>query len=304
MAFLKKEPSQAELLKQTLTSWLIQNAGNEILLADLNECLYQNNFFSLHYFAQVGFQAENKQAVLTARVKKDAVKKLNQLKEADFNAEFTSTKIQKSILDGILTSESSYFRLYVAPSALKCGTDLLKTFAETKIYQADKKTGAFVASSIQELLYLCYRFDLAQNPQLAVKNLSLTKLVPASVTAPILTTLTAIYNNTISEVDLQYLFTWVLQYSATITATSTLFASYSASALPPEVLAKTQAIVRELSKNFAASTTVLTPHATQDALGVTSQLLEQIPALFEEANEKMTTLRQKLQAAAEDENKP
>lgn len=294
MAFFKKEPTKEEQLQQKLRTWLTQQAGQTISFTSLNECFYQNDFFMLHYFAESGFQADNKQSVLKGMVAKDVSQKLSRIKETDLNAELKTTTKEKSLLDGIITSDQNYFRLYVAPSPLKTGLLLLDKLPETKIFQRDKKTGTFVANSIHELLYLCYRFDLAQNLQLAVKNLSLEQLSPPSVTLPILTTLTAIAQNSIAEIDLQYLFTWVLQYSATITATSTLFSSYASAALPEEVLEKTEAIVKDLSTNFARSTTTLTENATQDSLAISNQLLNQIPTLFQEANQKMTTLNKKL----------
>lgn len=294
MALFKKEPTQEDQLQQNLRAWLSQQAGKTIALANLNAFFYQNDFFKLHYFAESGFQADNKQPVLTATVTKDAQKKLSRIKETELSSELKINKKEKSLLDGIITSDQNYFRLYVTPSPFATGLLLLEKLPATKVFQADKKTGSFVQNNIKELLYLCYRFDLAKNPQLAVKNLALAQLATTSLTLPILTTLTAIANQTITDLDLEYLFTWVLQYSATITATSTLFSAYASAALPEEVLEKTQAIVTELAENFARSSIVLTQNANQDSLAISEQLLKQIPDLFQAANQKMTALNDKL----------
>ncbi|BCA87060.1 hypothetical protein EsVE80_25830 [Enterococcus saigonensis] len=302
MAFFKKEPTKQDQLQQKLRTWLMQHAGQEIALNDLNEYLYQNDIFTLAYFAEVGFQAPQKQVVQNACISKNAAQKIAAIKESDFNHELTTTKEEKSILNGIITSDKNYFRLYVTPSSFQVGCLLLAFLPETNVYQADKKTGAFVLNTIKELLYLCYRFDLAQHPQLAAKNLPLMRLDPPSVTQPILTTLTAIQNKTIAEINLQYLFTWVLQYSATITATSTLFAAYSSATLPSAIQTKTQAIITELSANFASSATTLTETTEQDSLAMSAQLLEQIPHLFQDANQKMMDFNQQLQEQAEKEN--
>lgn len=295
MAFFRKatlaEPYQSFVT--ALSSLLTQQAGQPLPLCRLNELAREQGLYTHAYFGTLGFSKDNKIPAGELLVAKD-VSQLAKLTTEDWQTEFkTDTPQQKSSLSPWLTSKERYFTLYVAPTTFGAGKALAATvLPKTKVYQ-NHPSGEFVLETFGELLYCTYRLDLALHPQLEENHLPEERIAPPLTTTPLLDVLTEIAHQRLSDLDLQYLFTWLLQYSAAITATSSLYASYSQADLPAEVLEQTTSLVKNLVQEISQIPRQLENNAT-DSLQLSAQLLDQIPKLFEEAQSKMTALKAQL----------
>lgn len=301
-SFFKKDQAsdKYEVFQAELTTFLTAHADSEIQINELNELARKADLYTIAYYATVGFTASNLQAELTAQIVSNPAEALAQRTKKEWQAEWQPLTATKSILNSVIGSRKNYFKLYVNPTALSESLILAEaTFPETDEYQRDKKSGEFVLNTIKDLCYLCYRLDLANNDLMEEKNLTWPELATPSTLQPVTNTLQRLKNGAISNLDIQYMFTWLLQYSATITATSSLYSSYSSAKLPPEVCAQTEAIVGKLSENFA-NLSLSAAEATQDSLKLSQQLLDQIPDLFADANQKMAELDRQLLPSAED----
>lgn len=278
-----------------LISLLTQKEGQTMPLCSLNELARSQGIYTYAYFGTLGFQADNLKPAQELLVAKDT-SGLKSISQKEWQAEFSVSSPEKSLLSPYLSSKDRYFNLYVTPTNFESATKLAQAvLPETKVYQKDD-AGAFVLDTLKELLYCTYRLDLALHPKLEENHLPEEKIAPALTLPPVRNLLLDIQNQRISELDNQYLFTWLLQYSATITATSTLYASYSQADLPPEVLEKTAPLVKKLVEEITSVPQTLATNAT-DSLQISAQLLDQIPELFAEAQGKMAALNAKLTGA-------
>lgn len=292
-SFFKKDTLDEPYLAfiNDLRSYCINNSGQEISVSSVNELLRQSNVYSHVYFATLGFDRRNKQPALQTLVTNDVQAKFDRIANKDWQEEFQTTAPTKSLLKTVLGSSENYFTLSIKPTAFQEGLWLAeKTLPETSAYRNDKKSGEFVLATWREFLFICYRLDLARNPLFEENDLSL----PAdSSLAPLLSLLNKLAAGTVSELDMQYLFTWILQYSATINATSTLLASYNTAELPPTVVDQAAPIIEKLVSGIT-SISLVNDRKNQDALNISEKLLAEIPQLYEDANKKMMELDQKL----------
>lgn len=295
MAFFRKaslaEPYQSFVT--AISSLLTQQAGQTLPLCRLNELARTQGIYTHAYFGTLGFASDNKLPAGEVVVNKD-VSGLAKLDLPDWQAEFDlAAKPQKSCLSSVIGSKERYFTLYVTPTSFGAGKALAaEVLPQTKVYQ-NHPSGAFVLETLGELLYCTYRLDLALHPQLEENHLPDAKIAPPLTTTPLLDLLTEIAHERLSDLDLQYLFTWLLQYSAAITATSSLYASYSQADLPGAVLEETAPLVKKLVQEISQVPQQLEDNA-HDSLQLSAQLLAQIPELFEEAQSKMVALQAQL----------
>lgn len=303
MAFFRKatlaEPYQAFVT--ALSSLLTQQAGQTLPLCRLNELAREQGIYTHAYFGTLGFSKDNKVPAGELLVAKD-VSGLAKLDLQDWQTEFGSaSEPQKSCLAPFLGSKERYFTLYVTPTSFGAGKALAaQVLPQTKVYQ-NHPSGAFVLETLGELLYCTYRLDLALHPQLEENHLPTAKIAPPLTTAPLVALLVEIEHQRLSDLDMQYLFTWLLQYSAAITATSSLYASYSQADLPAEVLEQTTSLVKKLVQEISQVPQQLENNA-KDSLQLSEQLLAQIPQLFEEAQSKMTALKDQLKQNANEDS--
>lgn len=297
-SFFKKKQEETPLTHfiNDLTLWLTQNEGREITVFQLNELLRKNELYQSYYYATSGFQTEHLTTILTMTVKADPTTTLQKISATAWQEQLSASDPARSPLNDLFRSNESYFKLRVKKTAFQIASDLIeKIFPEMRVYQQDKKTGDFVLNVFKELIYACYRLDLARTPQFQEQNQPLSQLQPASALLPLQTMLQKIEGQPLSELAGQYLFTWLLQYSGTITTASAVFASYSSAQVPDSVLLGSQEILQELSTKLA--TLDLTEnYGANDALGLSPRLLKELPSLYQEANEKMAALDQKLQS--------
>lgn len=295
-SFFKKDTLDTPYLAfiNDLRSTCINNEGQELPVKRINELLRQSNVYSHVYFATLGFDRRNKQPALQTLVVNDVQAKFDRLTEKDWQTEFKGTTPTKSLLKAVLGSSQNYFTLSIKPTAFQEGLWLAeKTLPETAPYRNDKKSGEFVLATWREFLFICYRLDLARDPLFEENDLSLAELATPSTLASLLKLLNKLAAGTVSDLDLQYLFTWILQYSATINACSTLVASYNTADLPQEVIDQAAPIVEKLVSGIT-SISLVNDHKNADALNISEKLLAELPQLYAEASKNMAELDQKL----------
>lgn len=294
MAIFRK-PTLAEPFENfvaAVISHLNQKSGESMPLCSLNELARSQGIYTYAYFGTLGFQKENLKPVEEVLVAKE-LRGLKEITQKEWQAEFSASNPTKSLLAAYVSRKDRYFNLYVTPTNFKIAAKLAEDILpETKVYQKDE-SGPFVLDTMKELLYCTYRLDLALHPKLEENHLAEAKIAPELTLPPVRALLLAIENQQMGELEIQYLFTWLLQYSATITATSTLYASYSQADLPAEVLEKTAPLVKKLVTEITTFPQTLDTNAT-DSLQISNQLLTQIPELFAEAQGKMAALNAKL----------
>lgn len=301
-SFFKKnqEKTPLESFISDLSAWLSQNEGQTVTVFQLNELLRKNELYQIVYYATSGFQMNQLQPVLDLTVKPNASQLLDKISLDAWQEQLAATDPDRSPLNALFTSTAGYFKLRLKKTAFQISLELLQgTFPKMPAYQKDKKTGEFVMNTMKELLYACYRLDLGRSPQFEEKNLSLAELQPPATLLPLQGMLQKINLQPLNEVDSQYLFTWLLQYSATIATASAVFASYSSAALPESILSGSQAVVQELS-NKAAALNLTQSQEAADSLALSQRLLDELPRLYQEANDQMTALDEKLSSEESD----
>lgn len=296
MAFFSNKSLLSEAQTEFLAamkSSLSSQPGKVIEVSALNELARQANCWEVAYYAMQGFNSSDKKAVNELSLREDYLIILKKITDKQWAEELTASTSKKSLLNQLVSSKERYLNLYIKPTPWLISKKQAQTaLPETTTYKKDKATGVFVLETLDQLLFVSYRLDLAQHQNLEEENLSLNELQPPSLLLPVATLVSRIASKDVAELDLQYIFTWLLQYAATITAVSTLYASYNTALLPAEVVDQTRGIIEKLVKEV--STVELKTTSVEDPLALSQQLLKQIPALYEEANQKMTALDHQL----------
>lgn len=303
MAFFFQKSQPAKQISEylpALIAYLTAHEGQTIPLASLNQLARQKNCWNFAYYGTLGFQSEKLTPTFTAEVNQKVTSKLKNISEKQWEAEFSARKPQKSLLNELISSKERYFNLYIKPTGLFLAqTEATTCLPETEVYKKDKQTGAFVLQTLKDFLYAAYRLDLARQPQLEESNRPLNQLEPPSLLWQVASFVHRFPLGSINSLDIQYSFTWLLQYASTITATSTLYASYSSEVLPPEILTQTASIMETLVSQLT-TVDVTDLSGAGDSLAISQQLLEQIPLLYQEANDKMAQLDQRLSQEQKD----
>lgn len=297
MAIFSSKPlltdSETEFVT-TLKAYLNAQQGALLDLSTINELARASNCWDFAYYGIQGFSEADKKAVNHALLRDDSSLLLKEISDKQWAEELSVKTAAKSLLNSLVSSKERYLNLYIKPTGLLLNRQQANKFLpETAVYKKDKKTGAFALETLDQLLFSAYRLDLAQHNDLEELNRKPNQMVPPSLLFPLSELVSRIAADEITDLDLQYIFTWLLQYAATITAVSTLYASYNTAALPAEVTEQTSSILEKLVQEV--STVDLTKMTgVKDPLALSQQLLKQIPVLYEDANNKMTALNQQL----------